>query len=169
MTTDFVNDVERLRSFRQTFLLFPDYWRSFQNTVRLNWDWVKFEPGSEVDVPSERGVYAFVLEPDLPNTFQHGYPLYIGETGNRPTKTPRNLKVRFGEYIQNKRNIRRRHGIHFMLNLWPDDLYFYFAEVSDVNENLKTLEAKLNDTLTPPFSERDFSAEIGPKVRVARR
>lgn len=165
MAHDFVTEVDDLKSHFERFCLHPPSWDAFHCPYSLEWDWVKFNEVDLSEVPDTRGVYAFVVEPDIPGVFQHGYPFYVGETGDRNDRT---LRVRYNEYVQNEQRIRERHGIHYMLKKWGAHMYFYFAEIPDRRRRLKLLEAALNDALLPPFSVRDFSAEVRPLVKVLR-
>jgi len=164
MTQAFLDDVDDLKSHKQVFCLHPQSWANFTTTALLDWGWVKFED-DKLAVPASRGVYAFVVEPDIAKIFQHGFPFYIGETGDTNQRT---LRDRYGDYLGNKRNIRGRHGIYYMLNKWGSHMYFYYAEIPDTTCRLKLLESALNDSLLPPFSVRDFSATVRPKVRALR-
>ena len=65
---------------------------------------------------------------------------------------------------KSKKKSKRRH-IYLMLNKWEDYLYFYYAEVDPTQTDLKQLEQTLLDTLTPPFSKKGYSAEIGNIIR----
>jgi len=165
MALDFVKQLDDLKSHVLRFCLHPESWNSFQSPVSLSWRWVKFAEADRIEIPATRGVYAFVVEPDIVNVLQHGFPLYVGETGDANDRT---LRVRYGDYLQNKRRICERHNIHYMLNKWGSHMYFYFAEVPDRRYRLKTIERALNDSLKPPFSIRDFSAEVRPLVKVLR-
>jgi hypothetical protein len=161
---DFRRDVDELKTFVVQICLHPPSWGAFNCIFNLKWNWIKFEDDKSW-VPATRGVYAFVVEPDLTDVFPVAIPFYVGETGNMNSRT---LRDRYSEYLTNKRRICERHGIHYMLNKWCSHLYFYFAEVSDAKVSLKDIEASLNDALLPPYSVRDFSATVRPKVRALR-
>jgi hypothetical protein len=165
MANAFVNEVDGLKSHQLRFCLHPPSWNGFQFPSTLDWDWVKFEEADSADLPPTRGIYAFVVDPDIANVFQHGFPMYVGETGNGNDRT---LRKRFGEYVRNQDKICDRHGIHYMLNKWGSHMYFYYVEIPDRRRNLKKLEAILNDALKPPYSVRDFSAEVRAGVRISR-
>jgi hypothetical protein len=161
---DFIQEVDELKTFVVRLCLHPPSWSAFKSATDLDWEWIKYEDDKS-SVPDTRGVYAFVVEPDLEGVFPVLVPFYVGETGD---KNGRTLRDRYAEYLVNKQRICERHGIHYMLNKWCSHLYFYFAEVADTTIRLKSLEASLNDALLPPYSIRDFSATVRPKVRTLR-
>lgn len=165
MAIDFVKKVDELGSWQREFILSPVQWAAFSAPCDLEWYWVPFGRANRGDLPDEKGVYAFVVEPTLDNVFTHGYVMYIGQTGHESNHT---LKKRFGDYLSNQRNINRRHGIHYLLNKWSSHLFFYFSEVDDSAVSLKSVEKALNDALLPPYSIGDLSAEIKDVRKVLR-
>lgn len=152
---DLIDHSDRMRKYSERFILDPERWRNFAPIARLDWHQVKFEQSSRVLLPSQRGIYAFVLklfsnnieEPKFPS---NGYILYGGIT-------KRTLKQRFGEYL---REDGKRLRIYQMISNWNDNLYFYYSEVPDVTIDLKSLEKQFNNAVMPPFSQFDFSADV---------
>lgn len=56
---------------------------------------------------------------------------------------------------EKKRNKRPR--VHYMLNKWEDDLYFYYVPIDDKKFNLAQLEIDLNDAISVGFLIQDKS------------
>lgn len=156
MQNDFVRLVHELKEYKQEFCLSPRQWRSARSHLDLDWYYVKFTVSNRDAVPQMRGVYAFVVEPQVPLGLAHGYLMYFGETGHDNHRT---LRDRYGDYLRDQNN-RKRSSIHYMLNNWRGYLYFYFAEIPDRRYSLKKLETVILDALIPPFNAGDFSADI---------
>ncbi len=83
--------------------------------------------------------------------------MYIGQVGHG--NDTRTLFARYGDYLREQKQ-NKRPSVHYMLNNWETCLDFCYAEVRDKRINLKKLERALNDSLIPPFSTNDFSADI---------
>jgi len=172
MLNDFATDLPAIRelmTFRQHFTLSPPLWHSFQPAPALSWQCVKFGKSTANQVPKVRGIYAFVIQfqdHDAPPIVlpSHGYITYVGITGQRSSR--RTLRDRYGDYLQEKERPKRVQ-IGFMLNNWPDDLYFHFAKV-DAAVDLAGLETALNDAIMPPYGTNDFSAAARRRGRAFR-
>lgn len=154
---DFVHAVEELKASGAVFVLHPESWRRCTGIGYLKWQEVQFTASARGAIPSERGVYAFIVRPSGDGFPPHGYLMYVGITGD--TSTHRSLRKRYGNYLAEQR-VRKRPAIHYMLTKWKDDVYFCYAPVSDRRISLARLERKLNDAFLPPCSKNDLSAEI---------
>lgn len=171
---DVINRPRRAKIYKQDFLLWTEQWNTYINPqISLNWKCVKFERGRANQIPTEKGVYAFFVEPRIAQFPSHGYLMYIGQAGHN---SQRNLRKRFNDYLYDKNLSERellkspsREHIHDMLNIWEDYLYFYYVEVDPSQMDIKQLEQKLLDTFAPPFVDRGYSAKVGRAVKVARR
>lgn len=162
---DVIRPRQDVRTYRVSFLLWKEQWDAYiAPPISLNWKCVKFEENSAIQIPKEKGVYAFVVEPRIAQLRSHGYVMYIGETGH---KSQRHLRKRFGDYLNDKKK-PKRNLIHSMLTTWEDYLYFYYVEVDSSQMDIKQLEQKLLDTFTPPFSQTGYSAEVGAAVKLSR-
>jgi hypothetical protein len=169
MPYDFDSSLKELTNFQQHFILSPAKWRSFAPSPQLVWKKLKFDPSLIGLVPEALGIYAFVLQfqnHDAPPNHlpSHGYVLYVGITGHRAPQ--RTLRDRYRDYLREKTRAKRRQ-LWVMLNRWPDDLYFHFAEVGGAT-NLGQLETQLNDAILPPYVTNDFSPEVRALVRAFR-
>ena len=163
---DLTTQPESARIYKQDFLLLKKQWNTYtEPPIPLNWKCVKFERDNANQIPTEKGIYAFFIEPRIAKFPIHGYLVYLGQAGYQ---SERNLRKRFGDYLSEKTKPKRP-LVHFMLNAWENYLYFYFAEVDSTQIDLKQLEQKLLDTFMPPFSLEGYSAEIGKIEKIARR
>lgn len=152
---DLITRSDRMRKYTEPFILDPERWKNFTPIASLNWSYVKFEASSRSSVPRVRGLYAFVLKLYGDTTEEvkfpsNGYILYGGITD-------RTLWKRFGEYL---RENGKRLRIFQMITNWPENLYFYYTEIPDTSIDLKSLEKQFNDSVMPPFSQFDFSADV---------
>lgn len=153
---DPIHEVKNAGAYQRNFLLWRDQWDNYPNSISLEWKCVKFEQKNRAKIPKSKGVYAFFVEPHTADFPKHSYLMYIGESGYNSN---RNLRKRFVDYFSEKKGTNRV-TIEYMLNLWEDYLYFYYAEVDPNKVDLKELERILLDTFTPPFVKRGFSARI---------
>lgn len=160
MAYDLVKKADDLGAFRQTFCLSPTQWAKCAIQPPIQWQSVPFRKGERPNVPQSRGLYAFVIRPTVSALFEHGYLMYIGQTGHGNART---LRARFDEYFQSTR-IRKRAQIARMMDKWQNHLVFYFAPLATVAD-LKSLEVDLNDALIPPCVTGDFSPAIREAVR----
>ncbi len=150
--------VREKKTFRQEFTLHPKSWLSLTLSFSLDWDWVKFEAANRDCVPKSRGLYTFLVEPEIPNVAHLAFPMYIGQSGD--------LHRRYGEYLGYQKNPALRPTVHYFLDTWKDHLYFYFVPVP--RRKLEPIEKSLNDAVTPPFSDADFSADVRKEENVLR-
>jgi len=159
---DIIEQQKDARFHEENFLLWKKQWDAYTvPQISLNWKCVKFEQSNKNQIPIQKGVYAFFVEPRLAKFPSTAYLVYIGQAGFR---SDRHLRKRFGDYLQDKKTPKRP-KIHLMLNKWENYLYFYYAEVDATQTNLKQLEQKLLDTFTPPFSQIGYSAKIGKIIK----
>ncbi|MYB66988.1 MAG: hypothetical protein F4X75_00625 [Gemmatimonadetes bacterium] len=155
---------EYVKIYRVNFLLWKEQWDTYTDPpIELDWQCVKFERDSATKIPTEKGVYAFVVEPRIAQ-LPSRYVMYIGETGY---KSKRHLRKRFRDYLYDKERPKRS-LIHSMLTTWEDYLYFYYVEVKPSQMDIEQLEQRLLDTFTPPYSQKGYSAEIGDAVKLSR-
>lgn len=153
-----------LKVWEHRFILSPERWRTATSSVKLSWDWVPFDKTSKPDIPTERGLYAFVVEHCEAYFPPHGYIMYVGITGD--VSRARNLRVRFGDYLRDAEKGGRSRVV-VMLNMFKDNLYFYFAPLPDRTQSLSAIEKEMLAAIIPPCNA-DFIAEIAPAVRALR-
>ena len=123
----------------------------------LTWDSVPYGPEQASNIPNDkRGIYAFVIVAPGKSLPPHGYVCYIGIAGRRSN---RSLRARYRDYLNDKKNAKRRRIAH-LIGKWHEVLRFFYAPVDDsvTSDQLQDMERHLNDTFMPPFSVGDFSA-----------
>ena len=81
MAFDIIKFSDKLQSYKQWFCLSPQQWQACQLNISFSWNSVKYERQNRNSIPKQRGIYAFVVKPDVSEIFDHGYLLYIGQTG----------------------------------------------------------------------------------------
>ena len=156
MALDFVQEVDTLKSFAETFVLCPWQWDTFSPPTELRWRCLKFCPSNRSRVPSHSGIYAFVVRKQ-PSAFPpHGYIMYVGMAGRDGGGS---LQARYSNYFSEKRTLKRP-KVHYMLNKWAGHLYFYYAPIKKTACDIHKLEQHLCDAIIPPCNINDFSARI---------
>lgn len=166
MALDFIQEVNSLSVTRQHFFLNPQRWGKLDLAVALQWQRVEFVETNKQNIPASPGIYAFVVSNRDINIPANGYIMYIGIVGYK-IGSPRNLRMRFMEYISEQRKLKRAH-IHIMLNKWKGHIDFHYAELSPEEYDLQEIEKKLCGALIPPCNKNDFDAVIKPIVEAAR-
>lgn len=73
----FVDAFDSLKIWERTFVLSPERWRTAISGLKLDWDWVLFDENSKTNIPTERGLYAFVVEYCDAYFPPHGYIMYV--------------------------------------------------------------------------------------------
>ncbi len=142
------------------FFLFPEFWMEPKNKlpIPLKWKSVKFSNVNKSRIPSEKGIYAFVLIPSYNNFFKTRYLFYAG-------KTNRTLKKRFTEYLSEKDGKGKpRAKVFEMLNLYDGHLYFYYSEVKNTND-VDLCEEQLINTFVPHINFQIPIAKIKPELK----
>lgn len=141
------------------FLLYPPYWTDPGNKIslKLSWQFVKFDRNNMNSIPLSAGIYCFVLKPELANIFETRYLFYVG-------KTNRTLRQRFVEYLNELEGKGKpRPKVSEMLYFYKDYLYFYFATIGEPNE-VDTCEEKLLNTMVPHINAMIPNAKIKPEL-----
>lgn len=149
-----------IKSHIKSFLLYPPFWHDGLNKIpiKLRWYFTKFDPRNINKVPSQSGIYAFILKPDYKNFLETRYLFYIG-------KTNRTLKDRFKEYIDEKDGKRKtRKKVHKMLNQFNGYLFFYWAEIT-TTKNVNDCEEKLLNTFVPHVNTSIPKAKIKNELK----
>lgn len=138
-------------------------WRTFKTKYNLEWDVVPFKADKKGDVPTEPGLYAFVVSSDHPKLPAHAYVLYVGQSGHGDSS--HNLRKRFADYLRYQAKGSSRPAVDRMLIEFASDLKFYFAAMPSAKAVLEDIETKLLSAIIPPVNQVDFEA----KVTVARK
>jgi hypothetical protein len=160
---DIVAATKKYKAELYEFYLNMGAWRTFRpGRPALTWQRVKFEVSNKPSVPNVPGLYVFTLELEYPSFPEHGYILYVGQTGANSqsgSTSSRTLRERFGEYFHEKRSASGRAAIKYMLNEWDGDLSFYYAPIPN-QARISKLEGKLIDATRPPVNRRFVGLEV---------
>lgn len=147
--------VDEAISYRVSFILHSDRWKSFRPRENLRWKSLKFTEHNLSKIPEVKGIYCFVFKENTSNIPTHGYILYVGIVH----KGARNFRKRYREYLDEQRLLKRP-KVSRMLSKFSGGLYFYYAEV-DVNAvNLEELELQLASAVLPPAVTKDFTPVV---------
>lgn len=144
------------QNYSVTFIVAPPEWHQANIKPALTWQSVKFLPTEKKKVPPHPGLYAFVARVPVLGTPTHGWIMYIGQAGDGTSSNT--LRDRFGNYLANKRAIKGRPRVYFMLNTWDMHLEFFYSALPTRKHELKQLETCLLDAFRPPFTDRTYSA-----------
>jgi hypothetical protein len=147
------------------FFLDTKKWRSFRTRYNIDWSFVPFHQDRAGDVPSEPGLYAFVVSSDHPKLPVHAYVLYVGQSGHGDSNA--DLRKRFRQYLREQRVGSSRPAVYRMLVEFADDLKFYFAAVPAAKACLAEVETKLLSAIIPPVNQKDFEAEVSVARKAA--
>lgn len=139
------------------FILSPEQWSDYSNPQVLDWQVVKFDSANKAAVPSEYGVYSFVVDPEVCGHPATNYMMYIGRARGV------SLRKRYGEYLAEKSADKGRPHVQQLLNKWDGHLWFHYAVVDDVAV-IDALEEDLIVAYLPPFN-RSFPAKISRVIR----
>ena len=130
------------------FVLSPEHWQTFPPPVQLAWNFTKFTKSNATNVPNDKkGVYTFVVKPDVANHPACAYLMYVGKAEDQT------LRQRFKQYFQHKTDTSRWPHISRMLLLWEDNLWFYFAHIAD-DTKIDDTEQALPNSYVPPCNRR---------------
>ena len=141
-----------------TFVLAPDLWANCRLPVQLTWSVIRFDSADEAKaLPDTGGIYSFILKPEVVGPPETAYLLYIGKT--------KEISRRYGEYLfyKSPAGYKRRPHIHDMLNKWPAEIWFFFAEL-DGKAMRRTVEDTLLNSCLPPFNI-EFKGIVNTAVR----
>ena len=132
---------------------FPDRWRAFCDRYRLTWNSTPFVRGQAQDVGDTPGVYCFHIGHNLECLPAFGLSLYGGIT-------VRSLRTRFLQYFHERDSSQGRIWVRKFLIAFEGELNFAWSEVDTTAVDITILEREFNDAMMPPYSIRDFSADV---------
>ena len=143
------------------FLLFPEFWNDSSNRLPSNLRWAKlrFLKSNASKIPLRTGIYCFVVVPNYPNLVETRYLFYCG-------MTTRTLRTRFNDYINEQagKPKKTRKKIYQMLNLYKDNIFFYYASIPS-KRTLTSCEAKILNTFVPQVNTDIPRARIKPELK----
>ena len=132
----------------ERMVLSPEHWNAFSLKHTFKWASTRFERANVAQIPAnKKGVYSFVVRPEIADHPNCAYLMYIGKTEEQT------LRKRFIQYFRELKDTSRRVHISKMLRLWQKNLWFCFTPVANVKKIDKIENALLNAYL-PPFNHR---------------
>lgn len=140
----------------QRLLLWPKQWTTFLNLQRskkwdfFDWKIFKFNNDQINMIPQHKGIYSFIIKPEIALHPACSYIMYIG-------KSERSLKDRFKEYLREKTDPKARPKIKDLLKKYDDYLYFCCTEIPA--DKINEIETKLISAYMPPCN-RVYEASI---------
>lgn len=151
--TPFLQDVleNELRIVR--IQLFPDRWRKFCDKYDLDWQYTPFERKKVGTISNAPGVYCFHVGHSLNCLPPLGLSLYGGISKD-------SLRSRCRKYFWERHADQGRVGVRKFLQVFEDELTFSWSEVDATTVDLDVLEKDFNDAMMPPYSSKDFSADV---------
>lgn len=155
------NESDKIKGgYRKKFILYPTFWTEKANEVghKLNWKRYRFTRANHDKIVKEKGIYCFVLQPEVKNFFETKYLLYIG-------KTNRTLHTRYSEYLNELEGKKKsRPKVKDMLDRYNGYLYYYFCSL-DTKAKVDDVEDKLIDTFIPHVNVEIKRAKIKPEFK----
>lgn len=133
--------------------VFPERWREFCGNYDLEWAYTPFDVDHVDEVGGSPGVYCFHVGHDFDRLPPFGLSLYGGIT-------KRSLRTRCREYVLERDAENGRFWVRKFLNVFDGELTFAWSEVDLELVNIDQLERDFNDAMMPPYSRRDFSADV---------
>lgn len=154
---DFIEERMLLGAHRYTFSLWPQQWVAYNLPDLFHWEIHPFQRDQTENIPSEPGIYSFVIQPGIASHPSCSYLMYIG-------KTARTLQQRFKEYFNEQQNAAKgRPKILGLLNQYQGYLYFCCSVIAEA-ERIEQIECALINAFLPPCNDQ-FSSEIGRIMR----
>ncbi len=142
----FVDVVKEAKFYEHRFVLWPRQWNAYGLSVSLEWRVLPFVKASERKIPTEPGVYVFLLQPGIASRLEASYPMYVGQT-------TRSLRERFREYLKEAQRDLGRPKILTLLKPYQGFVYFCCAAVTGRSSPM-IIESKLIEALWPPVNEQ---------------
>jgi hypothetical protein len=148
---DLIEKQDQLIAHRYTFFLWPQKWSAYNLSDQFDWEIHPFQPDQVENIPSEPGVYSFVIQPGIAS---HPYCLYLMYIG----KTNRTLRERFREYLREREDPDGRPKIVRLLNKYQGYTHFCCSAI-EKKERIGDIEDALINALLPPCNDQ-FPAEV---------
>lgn len=135
---------------RKTFMLWPRQWTGYKHASPFDWHVVPFTQTSATGIPTDRGIYAFLIQPKIASDVQASYLVYLGQTDS--------LRRRFRQYLQEAKSDLGRPKLVSLLTLYRGFLYFSYSTIPEP-QDLTPVEDALLEALIPPENDQ-FPASV---------
>lgn len=158
------------------FILCPELWDKFKYDDLPNIDFDKWKSikliteagdfSNELSsVPnSVGGIYVYVITPKVIPVCG-SYIMYIGRALKTETE---NLRKRIQSYRQELGVHFKRDRVHYLFELWKNNIYLFYLPVYSDNDTIGELEVRLIGALIPPCNADIQAESIKRKVRAFR-
>lgn len=143
---DLLNERAELKAHRWFFRLWPRQWAAYNLPDSFNWEIYPFQHAQIENIPSQPGIYSFVIQPGIASHFHCSYLMYIGKTG-------RTLRERFREYFRERNYPESRPKILEMLNRYEGYLHFCCLAIEE-KEQITEIEEALISAFLPPCNDQ---------------
>lgn len=150
---DFAKSVHRV-------VLWPAKWRAYVETAVLNWRTHRLSDAERPKVPTDEGVYTLLVQPAVAAHPAASYLMYVGKA--------KNLRRRFGDYLQAERRSTGRPKIYRRLIQYSDHLWFCCAALPGASDQLlRDVEDGLLVAHVPAWNDQ-LPAEVSGVVKAFR-
>jgi excinuclease UvrABC nuclease subunit len=150
-----ISDAKTGRGYCRQFILWPAQWAKLPAGLLPTWRSLKYDSSNFHLLPSQPGVYAFVLKPGVAN-LDLAYLLYVGKAANQT------LSQRCPQYLAELRARKPRMEILDMFLSWGAFLHLCFTPTADGTQ-ATALERQLLEAWTPPMN-KDLPAGLSAVV-----
>lgn len=147
-----------------TFLLCPTLEKRKIDLPKLDWKHFKYDEYKKYTLPSEKGVYMFMVSYRSDNLPNNSYVMYVGKAGDLNTKNT--IAKRFMDYV-NPSGYKDRPKVKRMIAHFKEHLEYYYA-VTPAGMSTESIENILSDIFVPPCSSKDFTAEMRTLLKGVR-
>ena len=143
LLNDLIAAPNRLIGHDYTFVLWPQQWAAYNLSDPFNWEIHPFQRDQVEKIPSDPGIYSFVIQPRVAAHPHCSYLMYVG-------KTERPLRERFREYFNERQKVETgRPKIVRLLNQYQDYLHFCCSAITETDRISEIEEALLNAFIPP--------------------
>lgn len=149
----FQDNLDELERRTVRIALYPDRWRQFCDQYQPEWQFTPFKQDQVASISDSPGVYCFHVGHGLACLPPLGLSLYGGITQN-------SLRKRCMKYFYEKNSTSGRLTVRKFLHVFDGDLTLAWAEIDMSSFDIRQLEKDFNDAMMPPYSIKDFSAEV---------
>ena len=152
---------DELRRYAISMVLSPNRWTGYTNSLKLNWQSIRFDQSELVQVPDDKnGVYSFIVDAGIAGHPYCSYLLYIGKAERQ------SLRKRIGQYFYEAKDPKGRAPVQDMILDWHEHLVVCFAVVQNAAD-IDGLEDSLLSAFVPPINQK-FTGELGAATRALR-
>ncbi len=158
---DIIQQQDEAKSHKIDFYLWPEMWRQYSKSVRqaLRWRIYLFDKNEVLNIPDQKGVYTFVIQPGIASHPACSYLMYVGKAVRKT------LRDRFKDYLNEINNPKGRPKI-IRLNKHRGYIFFCCAEIVR-DSSIGKLEKYLINAYLPPYNDV-FPARVSKVVRGLR-